>query len=196
CIHSVSRTRNPHTMPAPKLNSQRSTQEKSDQLFLRNDHAIIVSVNIITRRNRHTTKADLKIHLPFPATHRLDRHTAQRHHAKVQLRQLIHVTTGTVDDDPGPAILHRTLSDHVANQRITQAAATIDHQHLALTRCTQQLLDARVVLEAFHRHRLATKYLATTVTEPVQPGYNRILAFVCITQIAGHKIHVLPHLFV
>ena len=127
--------------------------------------------------------------MPFIATHGLDGYAAKGDNTDIQLGQLVHIPACTVDDHPFPAILYRIFGNHVADQGVAQAAAAINHQHLALAIRTKVLLDPAVVLETFHRHHFTTEGVATAIAEPVMAGYHRNTVGVVVTKITGHKGH-------
>jgi hypothetical protein len=80
------------------------------------------------------------------------------------------------------------FSDHVAQQRATQRASAVNHQHLARAVLLSLLTDQRIVLKAFERHDLAAKRI--TATEVAEHWLDHLNLFrVSVAQVRGDVVH-------
>src|SRR3546814_19797962 len=128
---------------------------------MRDEGAVVIGVYVFTGTERHTAKRHRNVEITDAALVGLHGMTGQGLNAKLGLRENIDVTNATVDNQTFPTIACGFLGKHVTQQRTTQRAAAIDHQHLARTVDVDLVLDQRIVLATLDVTDLATKGIPT-----------------------------------
>ena len=111
-------------------------------------------------------------------------------HPQLEGAQDLDVAHGAIDHHSGPPLGDRALGDHVAEQRHRERTAAVDHEHRTLARSGQQLLDARVVLEAPHGAHGTVEHLPPAEVAEAGREHPRRVAQL-VGQVRGREGHAL-----
>jgi hypothetical protein len=155
------------------------------------DDAVLIGVQIMTGLEADAGKphgdplfAGAIIRRP----HRTEPHCK---HAERQLRERFGVTHGAVNHNALPAVRHRDGGQLITDQRATQRAAAVDHDHPPGAILYDQLSETRVVLAAANGRNAAAEAGPTAITMEQRLGHVHE-ARVFVAQIASDLVHSSP----
>ncbi|EEF23164.1 conserved hypothetical protein [Ricinus communis] len=180
-------------LPSHFYRSLRGPPAASGQFLLRDQHAVGVGIHPIAGIDRHAGDVHAHIALAHAFFAALLRMRGQRAHADVTGIDFVGVADAAIDNDAGPAVVLRQQPQLTTDQRAAQAAAAIDHQHIAVARRFQRRAHQRVILVHLQRHHATgeAQPLAVMPEDRRQHGQAAIVqqSGVVIAQIGGGETH-------
>src|SRR5699024_5093933 len=115
-----------------------------------NDDAVFVGVDHGPGNELDVVKSYRDIADPNVVLGGFARVRTQRFDAQGEFSNFMTIAHGTVDDDPGPAIIGEGFGNVATHQCGVEAAAPVDHEHLAVTRFICDGFDQPIVMQTFH----------------------------------------------
>ena len=155
------------------------------------DDAVLIGIQIVTGLEADAGKSHddpLFAGAIIRRPHRTESHCK---HAEGQVRERFGVAHGAVNHNALPAVRERDGGQLITDQRATQRAASVDHDHSPGAILYDQLSETRVVLAAANGRNAAAEAGVTAITMEQRLGHvNEARVFVA--QIASGLVQSMP----
>jgi hypothetical protein len=135
----------------------------------RDKHAVLVTVDPVTRAEPCAAELDRDIGLSFALLIAFCRIDSQRLDAYVDRRQLRRIAYRAVDDDARPAIGACFRGEHVPHQGPSRGSVAVHDDDGAVAGLVEQLAKQDIIFKTLHRPQRAVKALSC----PVIPELGR-----------------------